>query len=223
MPVSCTLCHYYGTAHLDFARYLVERGARFELPAWTNTVPVSLVQPELRSRADEHKLDEARLLAQLYVDLGCHPGGHARLTSLPGGPVLGDQIVGSESNAVAYFNSVVGARTNKYGDFLDVCAGRVQRVPFAGLHTDAGRCGEMVFDLADLGESLRGSEMFCHAGPAGFILLDEDVNIAIGAMVADRPYATAIPVLASFESFLVSGEHCRARSKSLRSVWARSS
>ena len=30
-------CHYYGRAHLDFARFFVDRGARFEIPAWTNT------------------------------------------------------------------------------------------------------------------------------------------------------------------------------------------
>ncbi|MDX1402629.1 MAG: aconitase X, partial [Kiloniellales bacterium] len=25
-------CHYFGQAHLDFARFFVERGARFEIP-----------------------------------------------------------------------------------------------------------------------------------------------------------------------------------------------
>ena len=52
-------------------------------------------------------------------------------------PTVGTQIVGSESNAVSFFNSVLGARTNKY-DLLDVCA-IIGKVPLAGLHTDEGR------------------------------------------------------------------------------------
>ena len=43
---------------------------------------------------------------------------------------------------------------------------------------------------AGVAESLR-----CGAGPAGFILLHADVNITVGAMVAGRLYAMAIPVL----------------------------
>ena len=37
----------------------------------------------------------------------------------PGGPGFGDHIAVGESNAVSYYNSVTGARTNKYGDYLD--------------------------------------------------------------------------------------------------------
>ena len=65
-------------------------------------------------------------------------------------PRFGEQIIGSESNAVTYYNSVVGARTNKYGDFLDVCAGLVARVPAGGLHTDSGRAGTLVFDVTSV-------------------------------------------------------------------------
>ena len=81
----------------------------------------------------------ARLLMDLYERLGCEPVWTCAPYQLPGRPRLGDHIVGSESNAVTFYNSVVGARTNKYGDYLDVCAALVGRVPYSGLHTDAGR------------------------------------------------------------------------------------
>jgi len=154
-------CHYYGTAHNDFARYFVDHGLKFELPAWTNTVPVSLVQKEIRIDANLKTLSESRDLADLYVDLGAVPVWTCAPYQLPGSPGFGEHIVGSESNAVAYFNSAVGARTNKYGDFLDVCAGLVGRVPFAGLHTDEGRIGEILFDVSDIDPDLRASEVFC--------------------------------------------------------------
>ena len=66
-------------------------------------------------------------------------------------PTVGTQIVGSESNAVSFFNSVLGARTNKYGDLLDVCAAIIGKVPLAGLHTDEGRLAthELRLELTD--------------------------------------------------------------------------
>lgn len=156
-------CHYYGRAHLDFARYLLDRGARFRIPAWTNTLTVSLTKPDPRAEAGETTAQaEARELAALYRRLGANPVWTCAPYQLPGGPEIGDHIVGSESNAVGYYNAVVGARTNKYGDFLDVCAGLTGRVPFAGLHTDEGRRGRIRLDIAGLPEALRRTELFCH-------------------------------------------------------------
>ena len=155
-------CHYYGRAHLDFARFFVDRGARFRIPTWTNTLTVSLMPSNVREGADPVVLAESRELAGLYVKLGCRPVWTCAPYQLPGGPGLGDNIIVGESNAVAYYNSAVGARTNKYGDFLDVCAGLTGRVPFAGLHTDKGRRAQVCFDINGLPEGLRHSELFCH-------------------------------------------------------------
>ncbi len=177
-------CHYYGRAHVDFAQYFVDHGLSFDIPAWTNTVPVSLKQDEIRDGADPVALSEARQLADLYVALGCEPLWTCAPYQLPGGPAFGDQIVGSESNAVAYYNSVVGARTNKYGDFLDVCAGLTGRVPNAGLHRTEGRRGSMLFDISGIDEAIRTSEMFCHV-----------LGHFIGAHAYD-----AIPVIAGLPS-----------------------
>ncbi|MEL7544521.1 MAG: aconitase X, partial [Pseudomonadota bacterium] len=155
-------CHYYGTAHLDFANALLRDGARFKIPAWTNTVPVSLIQDDPREGSDPVFLSEARALTRIYEKLGARPVWTCAPYQLPNGPERGDQIIVGESNAVSYYNSVVGARTNKYGDFLDVACGLVERVPFAGLHTDTGRRGEIVLDIRHLPEELRRTEFFCH-------------------------------------------------------------
>ncbi|NNF79479.1 MAG: DUF521 domain-containing protein, partial [Rhizobiales bacterium] len=93
----------------------------------------------------------------------CRPVWTCAPYQLPGGPGLGDHIVGSESNAVTYYNSAVGARTNKYGDFLDVCCALLGRVPNAGLHLDDNRRGQILFRLADdVPEVLRAQEMLAH-------------------------------------------------------------
>lgn len=154
--------HYYGTVHVDFARFLVERGARFDIPVWTNTVPTSLIQKEVRDDADPVFLAEARELADLYLAMGAKPAWTCAPYQLPGSPGFGEHIVVGESNAVSYFNSAVGARTNKYGDFLDVACGLTRRAPEAGLHTDAGRRARIHIDLADIPEPLRETEFFAH-------------------------------------------------------------
>ncbi len=46
-------CHYNGQAHLDFAEFLAKGRARMAVPAWTNTLPVSLVDTDLRPEADD--------------------------------------------------------------------------------------------------------------------------------------------------------------------------
>lgn len=155
-------CHYYGQAHVDFAQYLVDRGAQFKIPAWTNTLPINLRGPDVRDDEDLQFKTQSRKLAQLYLKLGAKPVWTCAPYQLPGGPGFGDQIVGSESNAVAFYNSAVGARTNKYGDFLDVCAGLVGRVPFAGLHTDSGRCGTVLLTLEDIPQAMLKEDVFHH-------------------------------------------------------------
>lgn len=155
-------CHYYGRVHLDFARYLTTRNARFPVPAWTNTLPVNLEGPDIRPDADDVTRDEARQLPALYERMGAKPVWTCAPYQLPGGPVQGDQIIGSESNAVAYYNSVVGARTNKYGDFLEVCAGLVARAPYAGLHTDAARRGTVLVDASGFPDEIKSENLFHH-------------------------------------------------------------
>ena len=154
-------CHFNGQAHLDFARMLARDGARFPIPVWTNTLPVSLLQNDGRAANDPNFVAGAREVAEIYRKLGCRPVWTCAPYQLPEGPGFGDQIVGSESNAVAYYNSVVGARTQKYGDFLDVCCALTGRVPFAGLHQDEGRRGQVEFDLTGLSEDVLRHEETC--------------------------------------------------------------
>jgi predicted aconitase len=58
-----------------------------------------------------------------------------------------------------FANSVLGARTERYGDFVDVCAAITGRVPDAGLHTDAGRRATLVLGLAGLSDRLLDSDV----------------------------------------------------------------
>jgi predicted aconitase len=155
-------CFYNGRAHLDFVNYMLDHGATLAVPSWTNNGLVSLNDLTLRDPLASREMDEARQLMQAYVRLGCNPVWTCAPYQLPDRPRLGEHIVGSESNAVSFYNSVIGARTNKYGDYLDVCAAITGRVPFSKLHRDEARAAELLFDVGAIPAAIRANDLFYH-------------------------------------------------------------
>jgi predicted aconitase len=142
-------CLYHGRAGLDFAERLVAGGGQVRVPTTLNVASLDLLHPELvRLAGDERLL--ARRLMDAYVALGGQPTWTCAPYQLPDRPRAGEQIAWGESNAIVFANSVLGARTERYGDFSDICAALTGRVPYAGLHTDAGRRATEVFMLPDL-------------------------------------------------------------------------
>jgi hypothetical protein len=156
-------CFYTGQAHVDFAQYLVDHSAKLAVPAWTNIGLVSLANPELRpEQGDPEMVQGARKLMRLYERLGCKPVWTCAPYQLPGRPTFGQHIVAGESNAVTFYNSVIGACTNKYGDYLDVACALIGKAPFAGLHTDEGRRGQLLFRTCDIPEAWKREDIFYH-------------------------------------------------------------
>lgn len=143
-------CLYHGQVSLDFAHRLVELGARVRVPTTLNVGSTDLIHPGL---VRDHELASAgRELMTAYVDLGCTPTFTCAPYQLPNRPALGEHVAWAESNAIVFANSVLGARTDRYGDFLDVCAAITGRAPYAGLQTPEARRGTVVFDCRPLGE-----------------------------------------------------------------------
>ena len=61
-------------------------------------------------------------------------------------PATGTDVAWGESNAVVFCNSVLGARTNRYGDFLDIACAVSARAPDYGLHRPENRRATVVVD-----------------------------------------------------------------------------
>src|SRR5690606_36317562 len=105
-------CLYHGPSGLDFARALVDGGARVRVPTTFNVSSLDLLHPEL-VRLDRRTADEAKALMDAYVALGCRPTWTCAFYQLPERPRLGSQIAWGESNAIVFANSVLGARTER--------------------------------------------------------------------------------------------------------------
>ncbi|HLR83639.1 MAG TPA: aconitase X, partial [Nocardioidaceae bacterium] len=147
-------CLYHGRAGVDFAERLVELGARTRVPATLNVGSLDLLHPGMvRTESSDERTTAAgaRRLADAYAALGARSTWTCAPYQADSRPEYGEHIAWAESNAIAFANSVLGARTDRYGDFLDVCAAITGRAPYAGLHLDANRRGEVVFDCGALG------------------------------------------------------------------------
>ena len=139
-------CLYHGLASLEFAQRLAAGGGRVAVPTTLNVASLDLLHPEM-VRRDPETTDRASALMDAYVAMGCQPTWTCAPYQLQERPGLGDQVAWGESNAIVFANSVLGARTNRYGDFLDVCCALIGRAPAVGLHTDEGRRATVRIDV----------------------------------------------------------------------------
>ena len=97
----------------------------------------------------------AMALGDAYLKLGCSPSFTCAPYLLPSAPNFGEQIAWGESNAVVFANSVLGARTEKYPDYLDICAALTGLAPNCGSHLEKERVGKVVIDAELLDSRLR--------------------------------------------------------------------
>ncbi len=147
-------CLFHGQAGLDFARHLADLGGRVVVPTTLNVSSLDLRHPALVRLEGQDRAD-ARALMDAYERLGCRPTWTCAPYQLQDRPAFGEHVAWAESNAIVFANSVLGARTERYGDFIDICAALTGRVPDHGLHGDEARRGEVVFDCTGLADEVR--------------------------------------------------------------------
>lgn len=144
-------CIYTGPASLRFAEQLVQWGAQVRVPTTLNSISVD--QRRWRELGIDRALGEpASALGDAYMAMGASLSFTCAPYLLDTAPKAGEQIVWAESNAVVYANSVLGARTLKYPDYLDICIALTGRAPMIGCHLDAQRQAQLLIELPPLGE-----------------------------------------------------------------------
>ncbi|WP_261539582.1 aconitase X catalytic domain-containing protein [Burkholderia multivorans] len=170
-------CLYHGQTSLDFVDYFVATGARVAVPTTLNVGSLDLIHPELY-RGDRTIERDAQRLMDAHLQLGCESSFTCAPYQLKHRPALGEQIAWAESNAIVFANSVLGARTSRYGDFLDLAAAITGRAPYAGLHVEANRAGQIVFNAPDFGR-----------------LPSRDVHFAALGLLVGKVAGATVPVI----------------------------
>ncbi len=179
-------CLYHGEGGLAFAERLLQGGAKVVVPTTLNVGALDLVHPEY-FRGDPVFGRNAKALMDAYQHMGCQPVWTCAPYQLTQRPGLGEQIAWAESNAIVFANSVLGARTNRYGDFIDICAAITGRAPAVGLHLEENRRGEIVFTLQSIPAALLAEDVLY---PVLGYLVGEQARSRIPVMVGLRPETT---------------------------------
>jgi len=152
-------CLYHGDGGVEFAECLVAGGGRVRVPTTLNVGALDLLHPG-RVRGSAHHAAMARRQMEAYVALGCEPTWTCAPYQAGHRPRLGEQVAWGESNAVAFANSVLGARTERYGDFLDACCALTGRAPLHGLHITENRVATVVVDATGVPDALKRRDVF---------------------------------------------------------------
>ena len=150
---------FTGDATLEFAEHLQRLGAKVSVPSTLNV-----------SGLDEHGWQEwavppawaAKAQRQMvaYQSMGCKPVWTCAPYQTDAKPKFGQQVAWGESNAIAFANSVIGARTERYPDLMDVCAAITGRVPATGLHLTQNRKASVLVRLQRISRRVQEDESF---------------------------------------------------------------
>ena len=151
-------CLYHGYSGLEFAERLVNGGAQVAVPTTLNVGAMDLLHPEV-FRGEAQVGQWATRMMEAYQAMGCRPTFTCAPYQALHRPPFGAQIAWAESNAIVFANSVLGARTNRYGDFIDICCAITGRAPDVGLHRAENRRGQWLFRLRDIPARLLGEDV----------------------------------------------------------------
>ena len=174
---------YMGEAGLEFAERLASYGAKVTVPTSLNVSGLD----ECHWRewpVPEDWANKAQRQMRAYQSMGCVPTWTCAPYQTFMAPKFGQQIAWGESNAIVFANSVIGARTERYPDLLDICAAITGRVPAIGLHLTDNRAGELLIRLHRVPVEVQQDDSFYPV-----------LGILIGRLAGNR-----IPVIAGLEA-----------------------
>ena len=139
---------YLGDAGLEFVEHLAALGGQVAVPTSMNNTSFDIehcrsygVSAELANKI--RRLEKAHLAMGAIPSWTCAPYQDGIL------PKPGSRIAWSESNAIVFANSVLGARTNRTGDLVDICCALTGRAPKTGLYLDENRMAAIHAKLED--------------------------------------------------------------------------
>ncbi|KAF2172721.1 hypothetical protein M409DRAFT_62443 [Zasmidium cellare ATCC 36951] len=171
-------CVYTGPASLSFAESLLSLpDAQVAVPTSMNSI--SIDQRRWREIGMEpEKAEAANRLGNAYVKMGARPTFTCAPYLLDSSPERGQHIGWGESNAVVFANSVLGARTQKYPDCIDVCIALTGKAPSSGCHNSEDRAPRVLLKVSRT--PVQDESIFPLLGYRVGLLSGADIPVVIG-------------------------------------------
>ena len=150
---------FLGDAGLEFVEHLAARGGKVAVPTSMNNTSFDIercrsygVSADLAGKIK--RLEKAHLTMGATPSWTCAPYQDGIL------PQPGTMVAWSESNAIVFANSVLGARTNRTGDLIDIYCAITGRAPRTGLYIDENRMATIHAKIEDFPEEAYGDARF---------------------------------------------------------------
>lgn len=135
-----------GDAGLEYLEDLANEGARVTVPSTLNPAGVDLDNWKVLGFPEEFTKKQL-LIVEAYRKMGINTTCTCTPYLVGNVPPMGSHIAWSESSAVCYANSVLGARTNREGGPGALSAAICGRTPNYGYHLDEGRVPNLVVEV----------------------------------------------------------------------------
>jgi predicted aconitase len=135
-----------GDAGLEYLNDLASEGARVQVPSTLNPAGVDLDQWKDLGFPEEFTKKQL-LIVEAYRKMGINTTCTCTPYLVGNVPPLGSHIAWSESSAVCYANSVLGARTNREGGPGALSAAICGRTPNYGYHLDQARVPNLLVEV----------------------------------------------------------------------------
>lgn len=162
-------------AGVETAEKIAELGGQFTVP--TTIDPYGMDAENWReAKTPEHYASQQKRLERAVMKMGVIPNWTCTPYYGFTAPRKGDHLAWSESSAVAYANTALGARTNRQTAIVDIFCGILGRTPEMGLHLDENRKGEVSIRL-NIDRPLKNWEY-----PALGYLLGQKLGARIGVV-----------------------------------------
>ncbi|KAJ5592157.1 hypothetical protein N7537_009061 [Penicillium hordei] len=173
-------CGYTGPGSLAFAENLRDRGGKVRVPTSMNSISVDKNLRRVQGISEDFNNAAVRL-ADAYTDMGAQPTFTCAPYQLDSAPKYGDQVAWAESNAVVYANSVLGARTMKYPDFLDIAIALTGRAPKGGPHVQINRLASVIVEIPKISPGEIDDSFYPLLGYQVGTLSTSEIPVVIGA------------------------------------------
>ncbi len=140
---------YLGDAGLEFVEHLADLEGKVCVPTTMNNTSFDL-ERGVSYGVPRDLLAKTKRLERAHLRMGAIPTWTCAPYQDGIIPRFGSHVAWSESNAIAYVNSIIGARTNRTGDLIDICSAVTGRYPKFGLYLDENRKAEVLIRCQDL-------------------------------------------------------------------------
>jgi len=135
-----------GDAGLEFLKDWAGSGAKVKVPTTLNPAGTDIENWKNLGISKDFAEKQSELI-DAYKAMGVTPSCSCAPYMIGNAPRYGEHVAWSESSAVAYINSVMGARTNREGGPSALAAAIAGVTPYYGLHLDANRKAELVVEV----------------------------------------------------------------------------